>query len=155
MEALCDELFAGAAFAYYENGTIHRGRTRGALYRVEKGARLANRLIFAFQFRSLDQPIVKIPNLWQSKPNSDLEKLLKPLFYIYFTSLAQPLLLTEHTAREFRKMFNREFIQSKLGKASVASIAAITLFVALSTQMHIAPAVSATPVASGLLVEMA
>jgi hypothetical protein len=98
---------------------------------------------------------VKIPNLWQSKPNSDLEKLLKPLFYIYFTSLAQPLLLTEHTAREFRKMFNREFIQSKLGKASVASIAAITLFVALSTQMHIAPAVSATPVASGLLVEMA
>ena len=52
-------------------------------------------------------------------------------------------------------MFNREFIQSKLGKASVASIAAMTLFVALSTQMHIAPAVAAIPVASGLLVEMA
>ena len=52
-------------------------------------------------------------------------------------------------------MFNREFIQSKLGKASVASIAAMTLFVALSTQMHIAPAVAATPIASGLLVEMA
>lgn len=52
-------------------------------------------------------------------------------------------------------MFNREFIQSKLGKASVASIAAMALFVALSTQMHIAPAVAATPVVSGLLVEMA
>ena len=33
-------------------------------------------------------------------------------------------------------MFNREFIQSKLGKASVASIAAMTLFVALSTKTH-------------------
>jgi hypothetical protein len=98
---------------------------------------------------------VKIPNLWQAKPNGDFEQLLKQLFYIYFTSLAQPLLITEHTAREFRKMFNREFIQSKLGKASVASIAAMTLFVALSTQMHIAPAVAATPVVSGLLVEMA
>jgi hypothetical protein len=98
---------------------------------------------------------VKIPNLWQAKPNGDLQHSLKTLFYIYFSSLAQPLLNTEHTAREFRKMFNREFIQSKLGKASVASIAAMTLFVALSTQMHIAPAVAATPVASGLLVEMA
>jgi hypothetical protein len=155
VETLCDELFTGAAFAYYENGTIHRGRTRGALNRVKKGDRLANKLIFAFQFRSLDQPIVKIPNLWQAKPKGNFEQLLKPLFYVYFTSLAQPLPDAEHTAREFRKMFNREFIQSKLGKASVASVAAMTLFVALSTQMHIAPAVAATPVASGLLVEMA
>jgi hypothetical protein len=67
---------------------------------------------------------VKIPNLWQAKPKGDFEQLLKPLFYVYFTSLAQPLLNVEHTAREFRKM-------------------------------HIAPAVAATPVASGLLVEMA
>ncbi|RGP39780.1 hypothetical protein BPTFM16_00054 [Altererythrobacter insulae] len=52
-------------------------------------------------------------------------------------------------------MFNREFIQSKLGKASVASIAAMTLFVALSTQMQVATAVAATPLASGVLVEMA
>jgi hypothetical protein len=77
------------------------------------------------------------------------------LFLRHLTSLARPLLNTEHTAREFGKMFNREFIQSKLGKASVASIAAMALFVALSTQMHIAPAVAATPVVSGLLVEMA
>ncbi|MBO6610382.1 hypothetical protein [Altererythrobacter sp.] len=52
-------------------------------------------------------------------------------------------------------MFNREFIQSKLGKASVASVAAMALFVALSTQMQITPAVAATPMASGVLVEMA
>ena len=52
-------------------------------------------------------------------------------------------------------MFNREFIQSKLGKASVSSVAAMALFVALSTQMQITPAVTATPMASGVLVEMA
>ena len=70
-------------------------------------------------------------------------------------SLAHHLQFPKHTAREFRKMFNREFIQSKLGKASVASVAAMALFVALSTQMQITPAVAATPMASGVLVEMA
>ena len=98
---------------------------------------------------------MKIPNHWQEKPSTDLVIQLMILFLNGFTSLARPLLITEHTEMEFRKMFNREFIQSKLGKASVASVAAMTLFVALSTQMHIAPAVAATPVASGLLVEMA
>ena len=77
------------------------------------------------------------------------------MFYSYILSLARTLLICEYTAREFRKMFNREFIQSKLGQASVASIAAMTLFVALSTQMQVATAVAATPLASGVLVEMA
>ncbi len=52
-------------------------------------------------------------------------------------------------------MFDRRFFQSKLGKASLVSVAAMTLFVALSTQMQITPAVAATPMASGVLVEMA
>lgn len=55
-------------------------------------------------------------------------------------------------------MYNREFFQTKLGQASLASISAMVLFVALATQMQSAPAfamakdhASAQPVA----VEMA
>lgn len=41
-------------------------------------------------------------------------------------------------------MYNRSFFQTKLGRASAASIAAMVLFVALSTQMHTAPVMIAT-----------
>lgn len=37
-------------------------------------------------------------------------------------------------------MFDRSFFASKLGQASLASVAAMCAFVALSTQMHVAPA---------------
>jgi hypothetical protein len=40
-------------------------------------------------------------------------------------------------------MYNRRFFQTKLGQAALASIAAMTAFVALSTQMHAAPALAA------------
>ena len=36
-------------------------------------------------------------------------------------------------------MYNREFFRSKLGKAAIASISAMVLFVALSTQMTTYP----------------
>ncbi len=52
-------------------------------------------------------------------------------------------------------MYNRSFFRTKLGQASMASIAAMVAFVALSTQMHATPAYSAVAVASGVLVEMA
>ncbi len=38
-------------------------------------------------------------------------------------------------------MYNREFFRSKLGKASIASISAMVIFVALSTQMNVYPSV--------------
>jgi len=41
-------------------------------------------------------------------------------------------------------MYNRRFFQSRLGKAAMASIAAMAAFVALSTQMHAAPAFAAS-----------
>lgn len=45
-------------------------------------------------------------------------------------------------------MYNREFFQTKLGKASLISIGAMVLFLVISTQMHTpsqaAPATSAT-----------
>ena len=44
------------------------GAARGALDRVEEGAGLAYKLVFALhssEFRSLGQSIVKIPNVWQ------------------------------------------------------------------------------------------
>jgi hypothetical protein len=53
------------------------------------------------------------------------------------------------------EMYNRSFFRTKLGQASMASIAAMVAFVALSTQMHATPAYSAVAVASGVLVEMA
>ena len=36
-------------------------------------------------------------------------------------------------------MYDRRFFQTKLGHASLASISAMVLFVALATQMHTAP----------------
>ena len=39
-------------------------------------------------------------------------------------------------------MYNRQFFQTKLGHASMASISAMVLFVALATQMQSAPAFS-------------
>jgi len=41
-------------------------------------------------------------------------------------------------------MFDSEFFKTKLGRASIASVAAMVLFVALSTQMHISPVMAAT-----------
>lgn len=41
-------------------------------------------------------------------------------------------------------MYDRRFFQTKLGKAALASIAAMTAFVALSSQMHANPAFAAT-----------
>ena len=41
-------------------------------------------------------------------------------------------------------MYDRRFFQSKLGQASIASVAAMALFVALSGQMQATPAMAAT-----------
>jgi len=42
-------------------------------------------------------------------------------------------------------MYNRRFFQTKLGQAALVSIAAMTAFVALSSQMHATPAMAAAP----------
>ncbi len=44
-------------------------------------------------------------------------------------------------------MFDRSFFQTKLGLAAIASTAAMTLFVALSSQMQLAPHMAAGSVA--------
>ena len=43
-------------------------------------------------------------------------------------------------------MYDRRFFQSKLGQASIASIAAMALFVALSSQIQATPAYAADTV---------
>ncbi|MGN3975125.1 hypothetical protein [Tsuneonella sp. SYSU-LHT278] len=46
-------------------------------------------------------------------------------------------------------MFDRRFLQTRLGHAAMASVAAMALFVALSAQIEAAPAFAANgPVAS-------
>lgn len=50
-------------------------------------------------------------------------------------------------------MYDRDFFQTKLGKASLASVFAMVLFVALSTQMQIEPALAVN--ATGAIVEIA
>ena len=40
-------------------------------------------------------------------------------------------------------MYNRRFFQTKLGQAAMASIAAMCVFVALTTQMQVDPAFAA------------
>jgi hypothetical protein len=53
--------------------------------------------------------------------------------------------------REFVTMFNRRFLQSRLGQAAAASTAAMALFVALSGQIQAQPAHAATaPVLSSV-----
>ena len=42
-------------------------------------------------------------------------------------------------------MYNRRFFQTKLGRAALASVAAMTTFVVLSTQMHVSPALAQAP----------
>ncbi|WP_202391566.1 hypothetical protein [Pontixanthobacter luteolus] len=37
-------------------------------------------------------------------------------------------------------MFDRSFLQTKLGQAAIASVAAMCAFVALSSQMQVSPA---------------
>ena len=39
-------------------------------------------------------------------------------------------------------MYNRRFLQTKLGRAALASVAAMTTFVVLSTQIHATPALA-------------
>ena len=41
-------------------------------------------------------------------------------------------------------MDNNSFFATKLGQASIASVAAMVLFIALSTQMHVEPVMAAT-----------
>ncbi|MGB7372653.1 hypothetical protein [Pontixanthobacter sp.] len=49
-------------------------------------------------------------------------------------------------------MFDRRFFTSKLGQASLVSVAAMCAFVALSTQMQVAPAYAATVHAGTVLI---
>ena len=41
-------------------------------------------------------------------------------------------------------MYDSEFFKTKLGRASIASVAAMVLFVALSTQLQMPPVMAAT-----------
>lgn len=41
-------------------------------------------------------------------------------------------------------MYDRRFFQTKLGQAALASVAAMAAFVALTSQMHAAPAYAAS-----------
>jgi hypothetical protein len=43
-------------------------------------------------------------------------------------------------------MFNRRFLQTRLGQAATASVGAMALFVALSSQLQATPAYAADPV---------
>ncbi|GAA4035500.1 hypothetical protein [Parerythrobacter jejuensis] len=52
-------------------------------------------------------------------------------------------------------MYDRRFFQTKLGQAALASVVAMTAFVALSTQMHVTPAYAATPTTTIEMVEIA
>ncbi len=53
-------------------------------------------------------------------------------------------------------MYNREFFSSKLGQAAIASIAAMTAFVALSTQFNTSQTHSASAIAyDSVMVEIA
>jgi hypothetical protein len=45
-------------------------------------------------------------------------------------------------------MFDRRFMQTRLGQAAAASVAAMALFVALSSQIQATPAYAADPVLS-------
>ena len=45
-------------------------------------------------------------------------------------------------------MFDRRFLASRLGQAAAASVAAMALFVALSSQINATPAYAATPLVS-------
>ena len=48
--------------------------------------------------------------------------------------------VNNHTRGSFTTMFDRHFFRSQLGQASIASVAAMLLMVAFSTQMHAEPA---------------
>jgi len=41
-------------------------------------------------------------------------------------------------------MFDRHFLKTRLGKAAVLSVAMMTTFVALSSQIHVTPVFAAT-----------
>ena len=41
-------------------------------------------------------------------------------------------------------MFNRQFLDSKLGQAAIASVLAMTAMIALTTQFQVAPSAFAT-----------
>ena len=61
MKAFGDQFLAGPPFAYDENRPTHGRRTTCPLDRIEKGTRLADKLIFPLH----DQDIGKFPNAWQ------------------------------------------------------------------------------------------
>ncbi|MEL6737611.1 MAG: hypothetical protein AAFO28_01675 [Pseudomonadota bacterium] len=52
-------------------------------------------------------------------------------------------------------MFNREFLDSKLGQAAMASVLAMTAMIALTTQFQAAPSAFATISDHNLAVELA
>lgn len=52
-------------------------------------------------------------------------------------------------------MYNRSFFQSKLGQASLASIAAMMALIAVSTQMQADPMLAFAPGAETHLIEIA
>ncbi|MEO0872953.1 MAG: hypothetical protein AAFY19_13480, partial [Pseudomonadota bacterium] len=52
-------------------------------------------------------------------------------------------------------MFNREFLDSKLGQAAMASVLAMTAMIALTTQFQAAPSTFATISDHNLAVELA
>ncbi len=52
-------------------------------------------------------------------------------------------------------MYDRSFFQSKLGQASLASIAAMTALIALSTQMQADPMIAFGPNGNAHLIEIA
>ncbi|MEM9501019.1 MAG: hypothetical protein AAF941_04160 [Pseudomonadota bacterium] len=52
-------------------------------------------------------------------------------------------------------MYNRRFFDSKLGQAAIASIAAMVVFVAISSQMHASQTQAATIAYENALVDIA
>ena len=52
-------------------------------------------------------------------------------------------------------MFDRSFFQGKVGQAALASVAAMVVFVALTTQMQVAPDVVAALPSSIMAAEIA
>lgn len=135
MKSLGDQFLAGTPFTDDQHGPAHGRRTTGALDRVEKGAGLANVLIFPLH----GQDIGIFTKGWQYPPQCRSSKTLKSTVFCGKSSLAHRLLnMGQHqfTSRE-DTMYNRKFFSTQLGKAALASIAMMTAFVALSSQITV------------------
>ena len=59
VKPLCDQLLAGSAFTDYKNRTVQWCRTAGLFDRIEKGARLADKLTFAFHGQHIVSVAIK------------------------------------------------------------------------------------------------